>query len=125
MPAKKQAETISSTGQGKNVHSGIFRFSHKMKCIILCCVCFLFYANSIPNKYALDDDLTILSNAYVQMGFKGIPKILTNDSYASYYAYMGSNPAKPLSGGRYRPLSEIIAATGQQIFGNSKLLPYF
>lgn len=106
------------------VKISLFSFSYKTKCIILCCVCFLFYANSIPNKYALDDDLTILSNAYVQMGFKGIPKILTNDSYATYYTSMGGDPTKQLSGGRYRPLSEIIFAIEQQLFGDSDMLPY-
>ena len=103
----------------------IFSFPFKTKCILLCSICFLFYANSILNKYAMDDDLTIVGNAYVQMGFSGIPKILTNDSYASYYVAQGGDPTKQLSGGRFRPLSEIIFAIEQQLFGGSEILPYF
>ncbi len=103
----------------------IFPFSYKVKCLILCLVCFIFYANSIPNKYAFDDNITIETNAYVQMGFSGIPKIMTNDSYASFYTYLGGDPSRQLSGGRFRPLSEIIFAIEQQLFGDSTLLPHF
>src|SRR5579863_1329589 len=103
----------------------IFSFPFKTRCIILCSIGFLFYANSIVNKYAMDDELTMLSNAYVQMGFSGISKILTNDSYASYYVTQGGDPTQQLSGGRFRPLSEIIFAIEQQLFGNSEMLPYF
>lgn len=116
-PIKKQVKTIPV------LKPTLFSFTFKTKCIILCCIGFIFYANSIVNKYALDDELTILNNAYVQMGVAGIPKILTNDSYATYYINMGGDPTKQLSGGRYRPLSEIIFALEQQFFGNSEMLP--
>lgn len=118
-PVKKQVKTIPVA------KPELFSFSYKTKCIILCCVCFILYANSILNKYALDDSITIERNSYVQMGIKGIPKILTNDSYASYYTNMGGNPLEQLSGGRFRPLSEIIFAIEQQLFGDSDMLPYF
>jgi len=116
---KKQVKAVPVT------KPAIFIFPYRTKCIILCCVCFLFYANSILNKYVLDDNITIVRNAYVQMGFKGIPKILTNDSYASYYTEMGGDPNKQLSGGRFRPLSEIVFAIEQQLLGDSDILPYF
>src|ERR1700749_326484 len=85
----------------------LFSFPFKTKCIFLCAIGVLFYSNSIFNKYAMDDQLTILGNTYVQMGFSGIPKILSNDSYASYSVSMGGDPKQQLSGGRFRPLSEI------------------
>lgn len=118
-PAKKQVKTIPVT------RAVLFAFPDKTKYIILCCVCFLFYFNSIFNKYAMDDSITIERNAYVQMGFAGIPKILSNDSYASYYTSMGGDPTQQLSGGRFRPLSEIVFAIEQQFFGDSEVLPYF
>lgn len=102
----------------------LFGFPYKTKCIILCIIGVLFYGNSIFNKYAMDDQLTIESNSYVQMGFAGIPKILTNDSYASYYITEGGDPKEQLGGGRYRPLSEIIFAVEQQFFGDSEIQPY-
>lgn len=105
--------------------SALFPSSYKTKSIILCIVCFLFYANSIFNKYALDDDMAIVKNTYVQKGFSGIPKILTSDSYASYFASEGVDSSKRLSGGRYRPLSEVVFAIEHQGWGNSEILPYF
>jgi protein O-mannosyl-transferase len=123
-PIKKQGKSIPQVKTVPVAKAVLFSFTYKTKCIILACVCFLFYGNSILNKYALDDDLTIISNGYVQMGFAGISKILTNDSYATYYTSMGGDPNKQLSGGRFRPLSEIIFAIEQQFFGDSEMLPY-
>ncbi len=102
-----------------------FNFPLRIKYILLVITGMVFYANSIFNKYVLDDDIAIVKNTYVQMGFAGIPKILTHDSYASYYATMDVDPSKKFSGGRFRPLSEIIFAMGQQLLGNSVLMPYF
>lgn len=121
--SKKQIKTAPSLS--KTRLPLLFSFPYKIKCLILCGICFLFYADSIPNHYALDDNITIVRNAYVQMGFSGIPKILSNDSYASYYTNMGGDPSKQLSGGRFRPLSEIVFAIEQQIFDDSSILPYF
>ncbi len=122
------ATTTNNKKQVKStpvIKAVLFSFPFKTKCIILCSVCFLFYFNSIFNRYAMDDSITIERNAYVQMGFSGIPKILGNDSYASYYTSMGGDPTQQLSGGRFRPLSEIIFAIEQQFFGDSEILPYF
>ncbi len=116
---KKQVKTVPVA------KPAIFLFPYRTKCIILCCICFVFYANSILNKYALDDNITIVRNSYVQMGLQGIPKIMANDSYASYYKDMGGDPTNQLSGGRFRPLSEIVFAIEQSIFGDSDLLPGF
>jgi tetratricopeptide (TPR) repeat protein len=67
------------------------------------------------SKYALDDDIVMRLNDYVQQGFSGIGKIMTTDSYDSFFKSMGS--AGELSGGRYRPLSIVTFAIEQQIFG--------
>src|SRR5580692_5443959 len=98
------------------LHS-VFNFPFRTKCIVLAIIAFIFYANTIPDKYVFDDNMSIVKNSYVKMGFAGIPKILTNDSYLSYYANSGANLSEQqLSGGRYRPLSEIIFAVEQQLF---------
>lgn len=125
-PVKKSKSIPSGQAKTNPVATKVtlFSFSFKTKCIILCSICFLFYANSLLNKYALDDELTIVSNHYVQKGISGIPKILTNDSYASFYEDWGGDPKKQLSGGRYRPLSEIVFAIEQQFFGDSEIMPY-
>jgi len=119
-PAKKQIKTVPA------VKPGLFSsLPYRTKSIVLCCICFVFYANSILNKYALDDNITIVRNTYVKMGISGIPKILSSDSYASYYADMGGDPTQQLSGGRFRPLSEIVFAIEEQLFGDSEILPGF
>lgn len=74
-----------------------------------------FYANSYSNLYALDDDIIMKENAFVQKGFSGIGDILSNDAYKSYYQSMGVE--QQLEGGRYRPLSIITFAIEQQLFG--------
>jgi hypothetical protein len=118
-PTKKQVKTVPVE------KPALFSFSHKTKYIILCCICFLFYANSIPNNYALDDSITIQQNAYVKMGFSGIPKILTSDALASFFTQRGDTATKQeASGGRYRPLSEVVFAIEQQLFGGSEALPH-
>jgi tetratricopeptide (TPR) repeat protein len=80
--------------------------------IIIGLICF---ANSFTNEYALDDGIVIRNNDYVQAGTQGIPDILSNDEYQSFYSRMGSN--QELAGGRYRPLSIVTFAIEQQVFG--------
>ena len=118
-PTKKQVKTIPVA------KPAIFSFPFRTKCIILCSICFLFYANTLLNKYALDDSISVERNSYVKMGIAGIPKILTTDSYASYYKEMGGSDLREVSGGRYRPLSEVFFAIEHQFFGDSELLPNF
>lgn len=84
---------------------------------ILFLVAFCFYANSLSNQYALDDEAVITSNQYVQQGFAGIGKILTTDAYQSYYKTTNSN--QHLSGGRYRPLSIVLFAIEHQLWGEA------
>ncbi len=110
-PVKKQVKTAPVA------KPLIFPFSFKMKCQILAIIGFVFYINSFTNRYALDDNIAIERNSYVQMGVAGIPKILTTDSYYSYYKDMGGDPSQQLKGGRYRPLSEIIFAVEKTLFG--------
>jgi len=89
----------------------------KGQAILLAIICFVFYANSFSNNYALDDELVITNNEYVQKGFEGIPEILTTDAYENYAKQLNSK--NTLSGGRYRPLSLVTFAIEQQIFGQS------
>ena len=75
----------------------------------------LFYGNTYKNQYALDDDIIMKKNMYVQKGISGIWDIFSNDAYKSYYESMGIE--QQLSGGRYRPLSVITFAMEQAVFG--------
>ncbi|HEY0030356.1 MAG TPA: tetratricopeptide repeat protein [Bacteroidia bacterium] len=90
----------------------------RMQALILIVIGFIFYSNTFFNEYALDDGIVIQKNEYVQLGFRGIPKILTTDAYDSFYRQMGAK--QQLSGGRYRPLSVVTFAIEQQLFGSSE-----
>ncbi|MCX6310125.1 MAG: glycosyltransferase family 39 protein [Bacteroidetes bacterium] len=93
----------------------LFLKDFKFQALVIVIVGVLFYANTYKNQYALDDDIIMKQNMYVQKGFSGIGEILSNDAYKSYYESMGVE--QQLSGGRYRPLSVITFAIEQQIFG--------
>lgn len=73
----------------------------------------VFYCNTLLNEYALDDVISITMNSFTKSGFKGIPDLLTKDSF---YGFIGS--ASELSGGRWRPLALVTFATEIQLFGN-------
>ncbi len=93
----------------------LFLKDFKFQALVIVIVGVLFYANTYKNQYALDDDIIMKQNMYVQKGFSGIGEILSNDAYKSYYESMGVE--QQLSGGRYRPLSVITFAIEQAIFG--------
>lgn len=93
--------------------SPITSYLHQSICVVL--IGFAIYFNSFSNKYALDDDIVMRLNDYVQEGFAGIGKIMTTDSYDSFFKSMGSSGE--LSGGRYRPLSILTFAVEQELFG--------
>ena len=81
-------------------------------CILLFGIAFIFYGNSISNKFALDDFIVITGNKFTQKGFAGLKDIFTHDSFVGAY----DGPLK-LSGGRYRPLSIASFAIEKSVFG--------
>lgn len=98
----------------------VFNFSSRIKYLVLFLIAFGFYANSLSNQYALDDEAVIQKNDDVQMGFRGIGKILSTDAYQNYYKRTNSN--QMLSGGRYRPLSIVLFAIEHQLWGESPFM---
>jgi hypothetical protein len=73
------------------------------------------YFNTFNHEVAFDDESVLHKNEFVIMGLKGIPGILTHDSYYSYYKQLGYENNLP--GGRYRPLSQISFAIEQEFIG--------
>ena len=73
------------------------------------------YLNTFKHEVAFDDEVVLHKNEFVMKGFKGIPSLLTHDSYYSYYKQLQSESSLP--GGRYRPLSLITFAIEQQFIG--------
>jgi protein O-mannosyl-transferase len=93
----------------------LFTRNFWVQAAVLVAVAVGFYANTLKNEYALDDDIVMRQNTFVQKGFGGIGEILTNDAYKSFYKSMGVE--QQLAGGRYRPLSIVSFAIEQGLFG--------
>jgi tetratricopeptide (TPR) repeat protein len=68
------------------------------------------YANTFANGFAFDDAIVIQHNRFTQLGFAGIPKMLTTFYWAGYWDY---------NNGLYRPLSLIGFAIEHQFFGDA------
>lgn len=63
---------------------------------------FAIYANTLWNKYAIDDTIVVTDNTFTKKGFGGIKDHFTHDMFEGFF---GERGAKLVSGGRYRPLS--------------------
>lgn len=78
---------------------------------------FLLYANTLLHDYTLDDAIVIYDNMFVQDGLKGIPGILSKDTFYGFFKEEGK--ANLVAGGRYRPLTLVLFAVEHQLFGKS------
>ncbi len=83
--------------------------------LLLLLIAFGLYINSVQNECAFDDGINIHQNSYVLQGVSGIPDIINNDTYESFYRRMNADPQ--LNGGRYRPLTTITFALEQELIG--------
>jgi len=70
-------------------------------------------ANTLWNQYAVDDEIVMLGNTYVQKGILGIPDILSHD----FFSGVKGIDQIGLSGGRYRPFALVVFAFEYQLFG--------
>ncbi len=78
----------------------------------------LLYANTLGHQYTQDDAIVIYDNMYVEQGVKGIPGLLTKDTFFGFFKVEGK--ANLVSGGRYRPLTPIMFAIEWQIYKTIK-----
>lgn len=79
-------------------------------------IAFLIYANTIPNKWAVDDSLIIHQNKFVQKGISGIGDIVTKDAFTGFYG----QDVNAVTGGRYRPLTPMLFAVQAELFASVK-----
>ncbi len=102
--SKKKAHTTKKT----------FALNRNHVLFSLAIFAFLLYANTLSHNYTQDDAIVIYDNIFVKDGISGIPDILTKDTFHGFF-----KEAKEglVTGGRYRPLSLVMFATGWQIFG--------
>lgn len=118
-PVKAQAKSKQTKFQlpDLNAKGYLFLRDFWLQAVVVVLVSVGFYFNSYSNEYALDDDIVMRQNAYVQKGIGGIDEILTNDAYKSFYQSMGVD--QQLEGGRYRPLSIVSFAIEQEFSGET------
>ncbi|MCK5846694.1 MAG: glycosyltransferase family 39 protein [Bacteroidales bacterium] len=78
----------------------------------------LLYVNTWDFDFASDDTMMITDNKFTKGGIEGIYKIFTTDAFAGF---LGEGKHL-LSGGRYRPLSQVIFNIEYSLFGLSPSL---
>lgn len=81
---------------------------------------FLLYGNTLTFDYALDDAIVITGNEFTKQGFSGIKDLFTKDSFHGFFGEAGKD--KLVKGGRYRPLTMVMFAIEQGIFGNQAFI---
>lgn len=89
--------------------------NRRLHLIAICSLAFLLYANTLTLDYALDDAIVITENMYTTEGLSGIPGILSKDTFFGFFKEEGK--AQLVAGGRYRPLTLILFALENQLFG--------
>ena len=78
-------------------------------------VAFLLYANTLGHGYVQDDAIVISDNFLTQQGLKGIPDLLTKDTFYGFFKTEGKS--RLVAGGRYRPLTPVMFAIEYELFG--------
>lgn len=115
--AKKTVRQSDKIAQVAPVKSGMQGTTRNWLLFLLTCI---LYANTLGHGFVLDDGLVILENAYTKAGLSGIADILTHDTFYGYFQKEGMDTL--VSGGRYRPVSQVLFAIIYQFFGENALV---
>jgi len=120
---KKATKITAPTEKGANKQSATptpiwqqVRF-HRWSLFLLA---FLLYGNTLTHEYTQDDAIVIYDNMFTQKGLSGIPGILGNDTFYGFFKEEGK--AKLVSGGRYRPFTQLMFALEWQLFGKNPFI---
>ncbi len=115
-PVRKEAGPVPA---GKARQAGFHSPSWKAgiaASLTLLILAFLLYGKSINYGYVLDDSIVITDNIYTTRGIKGIPDLLSKETFEGYF----KQKKILVEGGRYRPLSLITFATEWSLFAKEK-----
>jgi protein O-mannosyl-transferase len=88
--------------------------------IVIVVFAFVLYANTLGHEFVLDDGIVITENKFVKEGIKGIPDILSKDSFYGFFKKQGKE--KLVAGGRYRPMSLVLFAIVYNLFGDDPFI---
>jgi len=109
-PQQKQAINVKNL---KNSFAERFFSDTKWPYVIIFILSLILYGNTLTLQYALDDRLLITENEFTKKGTDGLKDIMTNDSFVGFFG----KKKNLLTGGRYRPLSQLMFAVEYQFFG--------
>lgn len=84
--------------------------------LLLFCLAFMLYINTIGNRYALDDEFVINNNSTVQKGVKGLAEIFSE-------RYTDGSGASSSYG--YRPVVKAVFAVEYELFGENPAISHF
>ncbi len=88
---------------------------HNFRYLLIALWVALVYCNTPTLDYALDDRMIIFENDYTLKGLEGTKDIFTKDAFSGYFG----NDNKLVTGGRYRPLSQLTFMIEYDLFGQS------
>ncbi len=83
--------------------------------LLLILISVALYANTLMNRYAMDDSMVITENKYVKQGIAGIPTLLTTTHLRGFLH---------LPNDKYRPLSLVTFATEYGIWGMNPMMSH-
>jgi Flp pilus assembly protein TadD len=88
----------------------------KIHYLIIVALALLCYANTLTLHYALDDRMVILESKHtLKGGWESVKAIFTEDTFSGYFGAENSI----VTGGRYRPMSQLTFMIETQLFGKS------
>jgi len=117
--AKSKQKKSSSTSKSKFVAPAWFTNS-KIHMAVIVLLAIGLYLNTLGHDYALDDSIVITDNDFTQEGIAGIGDIMRYDTFRGFFKVEGKD--KLVSGGRYRPFTLVMFATGISLWGETPMI---
>ncbi len=113
---KKESKIPKASTKGLSNLPAFFSDT-QLHCILIMVLSFLLYGNTLLHDFAQDDAIVITDNEFTEKGFAGIPDILKYDTFRGFFKVDGKESL--VTGGRYRPLSLVMFASGVSLFGQT------
>ena len=92
----------------------------RLQSLLLFAFAFLLYANTLTHGFVQDDAIVITDNMFTTQGVKGIPGILSKDTFFGFFKVEGKETL--VSGGRYRPLTLVLFALLYEVAGGNPFI---
>ena len=96
-----------------------FLTNKRLHCWLIAIFAFVINVNTLTHDFTIDDAIVITDNMYTQQGIEGIPGLLKYDTFKGFFKVEGKD--KLVSGGRYRPLTQIMYALEWEFFARPDL----